>query len=256
MLLDAITQHIPADLAWLPAAGTGATALFGLILMLKGAKLAPAMAAIAFALAGGVGGSFLAHQLGTQPWPTMITTGVIGLVLGVVCFRLWLAALVAASTVLIGLTVYAGTVLLPHLVSFSSPQIEEVQLLRQPGESTAAVEWRGLWEHLAASVPNFETSVWAIIASTGLAGFLVGFLMPRISRALWASSTGTALVFGTAIPWLQSRWPDVINAIHPQWQVAIATVVWALSLLLNFRDLRPPKVLKPAEAPTAATATA
>jgi len=262
MFLNTIKEHIPPGAEWMPLAATAVVALIGLVFMVKGARLAPVLAALVFALVGGLAGSLLATLFATPLWPTAAGCSAVGLLLGVVLFRVWFALLVAACLALVSLAVYGGQVLREPLDSYLSAGLDrEKQLVTLPEAGSPVApssDWQkeaaGLWAYLGEQVPNFQTSVWAIVVSTGLAGLIFGLLLPKIARALWAASLGTALLalaVGTAV---QLRCPD-----HMPWLqcegLIVAAALWVLSLAYNWADVHGVRLKKPAKGGAAKAAT-
>jgi xanthosine utilization system XapX-like protein len=243
-LYQTLTQHLklPAGFEWAPLAGMGLVTAFGLILLLRGARWAPALAAVTFIGIGGCAGSFLSHAIGTPFWPTVAVVGVLGFVLGLVMFRFWQAILLAACFMIAGLSVYFVHTLTPEVQNWISatPQSGLITL-RDPGtvvgehQSTAWIEFKSLWTHLEKNVPNFSATAWTLVLSTGLAGLIFGLLLPGVSRALWAASLGT-LFFGIGITAALSRFaPSVLDWLktNHDWAWGIVGIVWLLSLALN-----------------------
>jgi hypothetical protein len=262
MFLDTVKEHIPPGAEWMPLAAAAVVALIGLVFMVKGARLAPVLAALVFALVGGLAGPFLAAALGTPLWPSVAGCIAVGLLLGIILFRIWFALLVAVCLALISLAVYGGQVLRGPLDDYLSAGLDrEKQLVTLPeaGSPIApSADWQkeatGLWAYLGEHVPNFQTSVWAIVASTALAGFIFGLLLPKLARAFWAASLGTALLalaVGTAV---QFQWPDRMPWLQREGLI-VAAALWVLSLAYNWVDVHGVGLKKPAKgaAPKAAT---
>ncbi len=256
-LLNTLTQHIPADMAWMPALGAAVVALFGLLVLMKGAKLAPLMTAGVFLLGGGVLGSFVANWYGLPAWPAMLGVGLIGVIVGLALFKVWLAVLVAACFIGGSLSFYGVKVLQPHIQAYESRGLTDSGLvtLREPGEVvappqfSAGEELSGLWSYLSQAVPNFQRSFWAILISAGLAGAACGLLVARLSRALLAASAGTAIGFVGLFFLLDQFWPAGLQWLQSLggWGWAILGGVWAASFVFNLADCRPAKPKKPAD---------
>ncbi len=253
MILETVRQHVTPETGWIPVLVIGVTGLAGLVLMAKGARLAPALAAALFGLVGAVAGGLLPRFVGTPFWPTVAVSGVVAAILGVLLFRVWMAILVAACLVVPALGFYGGRVLREPVNAYLAAGLDrQNRLVTLPDAPAQHPNWQaelsGLWAHLSQTVPSFQVSVFAITISTALAGVIFGLLLPKLARAFWAASFGTLLVmlaFGavaelywpTASPWLQ------------RWGLPAATAVWALALLWNFADiqgLRPKKAAAPA----------
>ena len=248
-ILSAITQHIPSDVAWLPALAAAGVASLGFVLLAKGAKLAPLMTAFVFLGAGGVGGSYVANWFDIPVWPTMLGGGLVAFIAGLALFKVWLAGMVSACFIVASLSFYGVKVLQPHLVGYESrgfdatsglvtlPQASEVV---ESASLTATQELAGLWNYLSASVPKFQPSFYAIVISAGVAGLIFGLLVSALSRALWASTAGIGL-FGaglylllqqfapSALSWLQSLGP---------WSWGAVAGLWGVSLVFNLLDCR------------------
>jgi len=257
-LYETLTQHLklPEGYEWAPLAGIGLVTVFGLMLLLRGAKWAPGLAAVTFIGIGGCAGSFLSQAVGTPFWPTVGVVGVLGFVLGLVMFRFWQAVLLATCFMIAGLSVYFVRALTPEVQNWISatPQAGLITL-RDAGtvvgdnQSTAWTEFQSLWSHLDQNVSSFSPTAWTLVLSTGLAGLIFGLLLPGVSRALWAASLGT-LFFGIGITAALSRFApsalDWLKANH-EWAWGIVGIVWLLSLALNLVTGRHKKPEKQAE---------
>ena len=243
-LFQTMTEHLklPEGFGWVPLAGLGLVTALGLVLLLRGAKWARGLAALGFLALGGCGGSLLAHAVGTPFWLTVWVVGVVGCVLGMLLFRFWQALLLGACCIVAGLSVYYVRTLTPEVQNWVSASTEPSLLTLQPAGTVVGNEQPGalaelgsLWTHLAQNVPNFATTFWALVLSTGLAGLIFGLLLPRASRALWAASLGTAL-FGIGATALLSRFmPSVLDWLlaNHAWAWGIVGLVWLLSLAYN-----------------------
>lgn len=244
MLLDALKEHVPPGAEWAPLAAAAVTAVIGVVLMLKGARLAPALAALVLAGLGGAVAPFAAPVLGTPLWPTTIASGAIGLILGVIFFRVWLGVLVGGFLMLAAIGAYGGQVLREPLNAYLSAGLDrEQQLVTLPqADSPVAqtMDWQqeaaGLWSYLGDNVPNFQASFYAVVISTGLAGLIFGLLLPKLSRAFGAASLGTVLLALAVCAAVQLRWPAE-GARLVQWGPLVASVLWAVSLIFNWLDV-------------------
>jgi hypothetical protein len=267
MAYDAAMQHIPHSELWKPQAGLALVGAFGLILLLRGARLFPAVTALAFMAGGGIAGGFLAKSLGTALSPTVVVTGVIGFGLGYFLFKLWLAALVGLSLAAVGLMLYGEKVVRPYVENFSSRNLDAGQGLmginipETPLATQAPSSWAAQsWDHLSTVVPNFQASFWAIVGSIGLAGLVLGLLLPKVSRALVAATLGTLLSCLALLLILKSKWPAALSELQRlgEWGWTIVALLWAVSLLYNFTSLRrkprPAATSEEPETPEPATA--
>lgn len=249
-LLDTLTQHMPGGAQWMYAGIVGSM-LFGLALMAKGAKFAPTLAAVAFAGLGGLGGSFVAHWLGTPVWVTMGCCGLIGLIGGLVFFRIWLAVLLGSSFALGSLGLYYVKVLDAPLAEYGRQADQPfVVTLPESADLSATAESARIWGYLAENVPNFQTSFLAILISTVAAGVVFGLLMPKAARAIWAASAGTVffltgliMLLNTIAPHLQDR----LVSLGP-WGWVIVGSLWTSSLVYNLHDCREKRPQKDADA--------
>src|SRR5687768_5016132 len=96
-LFSSVTQHIrlPDGLANVPLFATAAVGVFGLLLMIRGAKWASWLGAMAFLAVGALGGSHLAAVWNTPLWPTVGIAAVASFMVGLVLFRIWQAVMLA-----------------------------------------------------------------------------------------------------------------------------------------------------------------
>ncbi len=257
-LFKTLTEHLkmPEGFEWAPLAGFGLATAFGLMLLLRGAKWAPALAAVTFLGIGGCVGSFLTQAIGTPLWPSVAIVGALGFVLGLVMFRFWQAILLATCFMIAGLSVYYVRVLTPEVQNWVSagPQAGMITL-REAGtvvgenQSTALAEFKNLWSHLDRNVPDFSTTTWILLLTTGLAGLIFGLLLPGVSRALWAASLGT-LFFGIGVTAGLSHFaPSTLDWLKSNhgWAWGIVGVIWLFSLGLNLANCRRKKPDKDAE---------
>lgn len=267
---DTVIKHIPANLAWTPLAATGLVLLVGLTLLMKGARLAPLVGALAFLVVAGAGGALVSRWIGTPLWPTLTLGGVAGFLLGLLFFRLWQAVLVAGCFAGASLLVYTLRIVSPHIDQYASQGFDASQgvtgiTIPAEGSSVAAAgsiaaELEQLWGYLAARIPSFQTSLGAITISAGLAGLLFGLLLPRASRALFAATAGTVCCVLALSAGVKVLAPHVLAWLSPHgaWCWAAIGILWLLGFAHNLRDMRGPRT-KPApreEAPAARTAPA
>lgn len=254
-LFETLTEHLklPDGYEWAPLAGCGLVTAFGLLLLLRGAKWAPWLAAVAFLGIGGGAGSFLANAIGTPLWPTAGVVGVLSFILGLVMFRFWQAVLLAGCFMVAGLSVYYVRVLTPEVRNWISatPQSGAIVLpdagtVVGDSRSGAMAEFKSLWSHLDQNVANFSTTTWTLLLATGAAGLIFGLLLPGVSRALWAASLGT-FFFGIGITAALAHFApstlDWLKASHG-WAWGIVGTVWLLSLALNLATGRRRKPAK------------
>jgi len=255
MAFDLISQHISPDASWIPLIVTGIIGLAGLLFMIKGARLAPILAAAVFAVVGGVAGSTLTGVVALPLWLAVGAGGVVGLVLGIVLFKFWLAALVGVCLIIAGLGVYSGQVLRGPLQEYLAAGLDrQQQLVTLPTAGDGVAEpasWQaevaGAWTHLSRHVPNFQPSIFAIVASTGLAGLVFGLLLPKVARAFWAASFGTILLLVAVQALVQTYWPAAA-AWMAQWGLWVVGVPWCASLVYNLADIHErPRKTAPAE---------
>ncbi len=248
-LLETISQHMPTDAALLPVIIAAILAGAGLLFMVKGARLAPFLAATSFSLVGGLAGAALAQATGLPFWPVVVICGTVGIVLGITLLKLWIAILVAGFLMTVGLGVYGHQKLLPALQDF---QTRGLDITRPSGpialpensteaaDATIRAELAGVWDHLQANVPNLSAHLIAVAAATGLAGLVFGLLLPGIARAVGAATFGTALFWFALLGLLHVFWPQAALWLGQQATI-ILSVLWALSLLQNLLDTRKPK---------------
>jgi hypothetical protein len=252
-LLETVTKHLPPDTEWMPLAIAGAATVVGLVFMVKGAKLAPVLAAIAFAGVGGFGGAFAAHTFNLPLWPVVIITGVLGLLLGVVLFRLWFALLVAGCLTVTALGVYGGQVLGPPLTEYQTRGLQVTEAgpeVTLPEPVTTGIQpWQNeltqLWAFLGERVPTFRASVYSITATAALAGLVFALLLPKAARAFWAATTGVLLFMPAVFTLLATFWSDGATRLQ-QWGLLITAVLWGISLLYNLADMLGWRAKKPA----------
>jgi len=262
LIFETFNRHIPPGAGWLPMTVAAVTALLGFVFLVKGARLAPILASVCFGLLGAAGGKLVSGGLSTPFWPSVAVGTGIGLVLGVLLLRLWLAVLAGVCLIVVGLSIYTGQVLRGPLNSYLASGLDRSrQLVTLPNGSASdrPVTWQtqghDLWTHLSSTVPNFQPSFYTIVLSAGLAGLVLGLLLPRVTRAFWAASFGTGLVLVAVNSAAHACWPAALPWVN-QWGLVVAAVLWGVSLLYNLADLglfgKKPTSPAPAGAPTAA----
>jgi hypothetical protein len=170
---------------------------------------------------------------------------VIGFIAGLAFFRIWLAVLVGTCVAAASFGVYFVNVLEQPLIDYLNrpPSIE----LREAGQTPEAAESARMMAHMTEHVPNMQTSVFAILASTGLAGIIFGLLLPKFSRALWAASTGTVFFLAALIGIIEVVSPELQERMLSlgSWGWVIVAAVWAASLAYNMYDCRDKHPKKP-----------
>lgn len=248
--LGALQQHVPTDMTWLPLASAGAVALIGLVLLLKGAKMAPFIAGLAVLIGAVGGGAAISQNFGTPLMPTLVTTGLVGFVLGIMLFRLMQAAFLASCLVGIALSVYYVRDLNVHLQNYTSQNLTAGEItLPEPGAAAMghnlAARASDVWQYLGAHVPNFQTNFWSLVVITGITGLLLGWLVPRVTRAACAATFGTLLLFAGGASLLQLQSPQTFEQVQQwtqanmgPWTWAPLGAIWLSGLIHNFRQGR------------------
>jgi hypothetical protein len=234
-LFSSVTQHIhlPDGLANVPLFATAAVGVFGLLLMIRGAKWASGLGAMAFLAVGALGGSHLAAAWNTPLWPTIGMTAVVSFVLGLVLFRIWQAVMLGGCCAAIALSVFYFNDLAPKAHEWIAPEGDQVTL--QPagtvvGQATqvATAQLQSLWTYLSQNVQNFEFNFWTLLIISAVAGLVFGLLLPRVSKSLWAATVGTFMlglsVTGllaqyapAALAWLQSNTMTAWTIVGVAW---------------------------------------
>jgi hypothetical protein len=260
VLVDALSPHIPPDANWIVTLAPAVVGLLGLVIILMGARLARVFTALACAgLVAAVGA--LAHNAVTLPlWPTVGVSAAAGLVIGALAFRAATAALVAAGVVAVALGVYSAQAVLPALDEYEARGLNvsntEAPVSMPPEQPEAASgadtmgKLEGVWAYLSERVPHLGLRLAAIALSTGLAGLVFGFLLPRTARACAAATVGTALLAGAAFWGVRAHWPQAGSALD-QWGLYGLGGLWAVSLTYNLLSSRA-RPRKPVAAPAQA----
>src|SRR5262245_21131401 len=119
-LFSTATQHIrlPEGMEHAPLFATAAVGIFGVLLMLRGAKWAAGLGSLAFLGVGALAGTHLANQFGTPVWPTVGISAAACFVIGLVLFRIWQAVMLAACCAGVALSAYYVKDLAPHVNSW------------------------------------------------------------------------------------------------------------------------------------------
>lgn len=244
---------LPEQWAWATLGIPAVVALGGFTMMWRGARWAPGVMGIAFAGLGLLGGHQASVTWQLPLGPALGGGALIGLIAGVWMFRFWQALLLGIGAASAGVCVYYVRDLTPAVSQWLGDGHEIT--LRPAGTVVGAevgtsfrTEVASLWQHLTAAVPSFEFNIYTIIIAAGVAGIFFGWMLPRASRALWASTVGTicAGVGVTAI--MQKVAPEQLQVLLNNNTVAWAVVgsAWAVSFALNYAAVRP-RPAKPAE---------
>jgi hypothetical protein len=256
--LDALKHHSGTDFAWAPPTGLAALLVLSLVVLARGARLLPLGCALLLAGGGAWGGTQLSAYFGGPLWPMTVVSAAVGLALGWLFSRLWVATLLATGFAGGGVVLYTSRVLVPYIGKFFSGadlHVHEV-ILPHPNESVmmlAGLIRRDLWEYLVAHVQNLEMSLLAIVVSLALAGFVLGMLLPTLGRALLAAVGGTLMLAIGATGLLHLWGHDAWGARLGAWGWALLGGICFVSFVYNLlpRAAVAPKA-KPAPAPAPA----
>jgi hypothetical protein len=257
-LWAAINQHLqlPAQFSWAPNFGVATLALGGLLLMIRGARWARGLGGIGFTLIGGLAGKFIAEWIGTPLWPTVGVTAVVSLIVSVLFFRLWQAAVLAGVCLAAGLGAYYVFDLAGPVATWIGDG-QKVTLRPAGAAATDGQTWwaatsaeaQSLWAHLSATAPNFQFNFWAISIGASLLGLTFGAVFPRGSRALWAATIGTVCTGVGATGLLQVYAPEAYAWLlaNNLYSWGIVGIAWAASLAYNLINTaeRPAKTGEP-----------
>lgn len=249
---EALLQHLPSGWQWTPTVAAMVMTGIGIVFLVKGAKLAPVLAAIGFSVLGGLGGLVLATVFALPALPLTIVVGTIGLILGIVLFRVWFAMLVAVSLIFLAVGVYGDRVVVPLLNDYQVQGLTEdggagTVTLPEPADDGRMAELARLRSYIQSRRPNFELSVGAIILAAGAAGLVVALLLPRASRAFWAATMGVLLAGPGLFTLTRTYWPQGAGWLE-HWGLTLAALIWAASVIYNLSDVTPRR-LKKAPAP-------
>lgn len=242
-LYQTLMQHIelPAGYEWTPSGAFACVAAGGLLFLLRGAKWAPFLASLCFATLGAAGGVGLSKVIATPLAPTAGVGAIVAFGLGLAFFRFWQAILLAGCCTAVALSAYSVQ-LTPEISKWMDRGVEDGAVTLRPAGAVvsdsgkAHAQVSSLWEHLTASVPQFQTNFWGLTGITTLLGLLFGWFLPRASRALWASTLGT-IGLGVGFAGLSDHFfPAAMQWFLANSQAAWGTVgiVWAGGFLYNF----------------------
>lgn len=250
--LKALLEHLPAQQAWVTAAIFGVAAIGGITMLARGAKLAAPAVVFGVGLLFAGLGLPLAKWAAMNPIATSAVCGAVGLLVGSLFFRFWLAVVVAACFVAVSLGIYTDRALSPHLQSYLSRNYDATsELVTLPGADAAAAAapttgWgvlADLWSHLSSNVQQFQLSFGAIVAVMTIAGLLVGWKAPNLSRSIGAATLGTGITLTALTALLDWYWPTALaqlkSAGNAGW-IGIAAI-WLVSLIQNYRSITPKK---------------
>lgn len=237
---------LPAGYEWAPLAGSCGCALFGLLLLVRGARWAPGFAGLMFGGLCAMGAVGIAQNNGyaSSALPAGLVAGVVGLGICLLMFRVLQAAILAGCLALVGVGIYYARGLHSEVANWVSRGVQgETLTLRPAGEVVGASGWHTageLWNHLVTNVPQFQLTLGSVISLTLAAGFVFGFLLPRLSRAIWASTLGTAICGLGATGLMQKLAPDALGWLGANTETAWGIVggVWFVSLMINLLSTR------------------
>jgi len=260
---ELVLNSLPTGAEWMPLAGVGIIAGVGLVVLLKGARLAPGLTSLVFALVAGTAAGKLAPMFSLPVWPVAIIAGAIGVALALSLFRVWFAILVGLCFAGTSLGFYASQTLVDpinkYLAQGLDPKTGKVSL---PNTATAINPEAAVQEHLAnlwttlqKDHPSLNVNLSVIAAATCIGGFVFALLLPKAARSIVAASVGTAIFMPAAFGLLQAFWKPGADAIAPHLAI-ITAAVWGLSLLANMLDVREKRAKKSAETDSEETATA
>ncbi|MEW6249427.1 MAG: hypothetical protein AB1716_02190 [Planctomycetota bacterium] len=249
LLLDTLRQHTlnaGTNAEWAPPVAFALLALVGIAFVFKGARLMPAVAAIVLGGVGAALGGQLDSIQGLPPWLGAAAGAVVGILAGVLFFRLWLGLLVATCVTAVSLAAYTFQSLGPSLQNYLTPGLDTAN-----GRITLAVEGpppppslSGLWQHLSTDVTGFEINTFTILLGAAIAGLIFGLLLPRVARSFWAATFGSGFLLVGAYGLMRLRWPTAV-AWYEQWALLVAAGVWTLSLVWNLFDMYGVRPRKP-----------
>lgn len=242
-------MKLPAGFEWAPLTASCGCALFGLLLLVRGARWAPGLAGLLFGGICGAGAAAIAQNNGyaTSALPAGLVAGVVGLGLCLLMFRVLQAAIMAGVLALVGVSVYYARGLHTEVANWVARGVEgETLTLRPAGEVVGANGWHTageLWNHLVSNVPQFQLTLGSIVGLTLAAGFVFGFLLPRLSRAIWASTLGVVICGVGATGLMQKLAPDALAWLSSNTETAwsIVGAAWLISLGINLISTRKTK---------------
>jgi hypothetical protein len=248
--LGLLRQYIPVQYAYAPHAACGLIALSSLYVLWRGARLIPIISTVAFIGVGLVSGHQIALHFSLPLWPITALGGAVGLALGAMLVKLWLALLLAVCFATISLGIYSFKVVGPHFEDFrqgedfnTDPQFV---IPSTSGEAPSAGDPQQFWQYLQEHVPQVQLSIGAVLLSGALAGLVIGLALPKTSRAIAAATSGSitlaAALYGGAYFFRQ----DEMVRSWGWYPLAGLGAVWLISLGMNMADQRIAKSKKPA----------
>lgn len=246
-VFDTIVQHVrmPAGFESAPTVGLAVVAVLGVLMLMRGARWAPGLAAITLLAVGAAGGALLGAAIGTPIGPTAGAGGVLGCILALAMFRFWQAAMLGVCAAAIGVVAYAFR-LTPAIGAWLERGLDDGLVTLRPAGAVVAdsgsswSEVQSLWNHLVASVPSFQLNMGLLLGAGALSGFLLGWFLPRFARALWAATLGVLLLGIGATGLLKLYAPGQLDWMLANDRVAWATVggFWLVGLGYNLLTAR------------------
>lgn len=245
-LLNFFRHYVPTQYAYAPHGVCALMSLGALFVLWRGARMIALMTTLVFIGGGLVAGHNAAIQFALPLWPITALGGAIGLALGALLVKLWLAVLLAVCFATISFSVYATKVIGPQYSNFMQRPMMQTEFRVPPADGVAPTTDgpQQFWNYLVEQVPQVQISIAAVLLSGALAGLVIGLALPKTSRAIAAATTGTltlaAGLYGLAYFFRQAE----IVKTWGWYPLAGLGVVWLISLLLNIADQRPARVQK------------
>lgn len=251
---QAFELYVPAEQGLMVGAAFAGALVLGIGFVLFGARLLTALAILGVAVGGAGVGAQLTQQLDAPSWIGGLIGGSVGVLLGYLLSQLLIALLLAAVTAGTALYVYAARVLTPHIDAFQNADGFELTALPDVGSHQGA----DLLAYLNDNVAYFQPSVASIALATGVAGFVLGLLMPRLGRALLAGTIGTVSVMAGVLGLLMVGNQTQLITGSPLAAAIGLGVLWVVAVFFNWLPggrRKTPASLEETAPPTAPQAT-
>lgn len=246
MGLGMARQYVSNDYAYAPHGISLLVAIGALFILWRGARMIALMTTLVFIGVGLVAGHNAAIQFNLPLWPITVLGGAVGLALGAMLVKLWLAMLLAACFAAISFGVYTVKVIGPQYSNFmSQPKLQSGFHVPSASDSAPTTDApQQFWNYLIEHVPQVQLSIGAVLLSGALAGLVIGLALPKTSKAIAAATLGS-LTLASGLYAVAFFFHQAAQVKTWGWYPAAGLgVVWLISLLLNINDQRLPRVQK------------
>lgn len=224
-----------------PAALTGVLVvglLLGLGLWLLGRKLARPCVGVSGLILGGIVGMILGQQntAGNMLLPIVVFSAVAGCLCAVLLYRLWMGvscAVLLALAAPLAWVAWAGT---------PPPQDQTLDLSQPPPQSQNAdglvARAQAIYDHEVRGVSRWwsdlgdakQRELVAIASVAGLAGLVLGLILPNLAASVQSAFLGSLLMLGCAGGLIRAHWHERASSLIPDSSRTLLIVLGLITL--------------------------